>query len=392
MLEDKQEYFEIISCAFTEKKLSNPKKVRENAEKNYRWFKKQKIVPVLYTVLLQEGGFEKCSVFEKIKKEYKKSLFRQTLQESEIKIVKAYFDENEISYMVLKGENIRKLYPKADMRSSMDIDLIVKPIDFERARSILEKLGFLYDKQNNYHASLKKKPMVNIELHTQMCDSSLVLGFENKFNVWQRAKKKNENTFEHELSKEDLYIYMLAHFAQHMVSSGAGVRCVMDLYLLVLKYSSEFNNEYLTAQLELFSFSQLAYACFDAGKVIFGKNVAPSEKTEEFLDYIVENGYNGTNENVTTLRIIEAGGKKNEIKKQLFPSRNEMKKQFPILEKQGWMLWICYLLRGLKKITKFFVFSSRLKKINKTKTETINKTAELYTYLGLEVCKGESKK
>lgn len=389
MKNNKQVVFDIILSAFTSKK-SRYSDEKCNPEKLYEFFKSQKIVPILYKAALLNKKLFSNEYFAKIKKEYKKSLFRQTLQDGEKKIIEAYFEENEIPYIVLKGDNIRKLYPAEDMRQSMDIDFMVRSVDYAKACEILKNLDFEYESETQYHTSFKKRPMVNVELHTMLCDPKLVVGFEKEFDVWNSAHKKSENSFEYELSNEDLYIYMLAHFAQHMMSSGAGLRCVIDLYLIIQKYGSEFDNDYLNERLNRFGFSKLAYACFEAGQIIFLKKTCENEQQVRFIDYLFDCGYTGTNENVRVLRIIEAGGKKSEIRRKTLPGRDAMQRQYPIIKKYKFLLPFCHALRIIKKSGKVFSFAQRIKTISKTNEEKIKKTNELYDYLGLEVYKGDS--
>ena len=60
------------------------------------------------------------------------------------------FEQNGIVYMPLKGCNIKKLYPKPELRSMGDVDILIHPEDHERIHSVMEEQGFQYIREDDH--------------------------------------------------------------------------------------------------------------------------------------------------------------------------------------------------------------------------------------------------
>ena len=59
----------------------------------------------------------------------------------ELQQLSKLFDEAKISFLPLKGSVLRDYYPEPWMRSSCDIDVLVKPEDFDRALTLFVQGG-----------------------------------------------------------------------------------------------------------------------------------------------------------------------------------------------------------------------------------------------------------
>ena len=75
------------------------------------------------------------------------------------------FNELHIPMIVLKGCTSAMYYPVPEYRTMGDIDLIVNPKDFERARIALEEMGYSRETFNEVREILFKKQGVIVELH-----------------------------------------------------------------------------------------------------------------------------------------------------------------------------------------------------------------------------------
>ena len=85
------------------------------------------------------------------------------------------FHELNIPMVVLKGCTSAMYYPVPEYRTMGDIDIIVNPTDFERARIALEEMGYSRETFNEVRVILFKKRGVIVELHRRfatMNDSS----------------------------------------------------------------------------------------------------------------------------------------------------------------------------------------------------------------------------
>lgn len=376
----KKQFFDVLNKALMNVKCEHI--LDYDLKRLYGEFKKQNLICIFYRALVQNEISRETEYFKKTEKEYKKFLLKKALQENEINLIKAAFEENEIKFCILKGDSIAELYPLSDMRQSCDIDLLIGGADLPSAEDVLNKFGFEFDSSAVHHLVFKKKPLVTVELHTMLVPSGILEGFEKKFNVWERLVPLKKYKFEYEFKKEDLYIYMLAHFAAHLASSGGGIRYVLDLWLFIKKYSACLDNDYVENMLEEFKMQKLASGVFEAGNVMFGGKNSGENAVNDFIDYMFESGIVGNLENFHVVS-MRKGGRKNEIMHQIFPKAEKMKKAYPILEKHGWLLPFIYVWRGVKNTKNITKFKKKIEYIERIPQETIGKTDSIYKYLGL---------
>ena len=93
---------------------------------------------------------ENNSISEKYRKKFQQqenlAIYRYTCQELALEEIRTVFEQQEILFLPLKGAVIRGSYPEAWMRTSSDIDILIREEDYEKAKEFLtEKCGFLYE-------------------------------------------------------------------------------------------------------------------------------------------------------------------------------------------------------------------------------------------------------
>ena len=126
-------------------------------------------------------------VLSKFKDVYSKLTFIEAKQEIYSTMVYSAFEDNEVSFLPVKGILIKKLYPVENYRSSGDIDILIKNSDFEKSCKVLESLGYKTfekpNKGNDYHISYEKNS-VHIELHSSLApkDSNFYDYFNKSFH------------------------------------------------------------------------------------------------------------------------------------------------------------------------------------------------------------------
>lgn len=75
------------------------------------------------------------------------------------------FDQASVPYIPLKGSVIRPYYPQESMRTSCDIDILVKEENLEAAIDALGQKGFKCGDKNYHDVSLFSEANVHLELH-----------------------------------------------------------------------------------------------------------------------------------------------------------------------------------------------------------------------------------
>ncbi len=293
---------------------------------------------------------EECRIFSdeltlKLKKSYQAAMLREMSQQAEIEKIRKEFAENGISFMLLKGSHLKALYPKPEMRFMVDMDVLVRKADVEKAREILISHGLRQSMNNGKDIVLLKEPFLTVELHNTLFMEDYYM-YDYFLGVWDRAEKVSD--FEYKMSDADLYIYSLAHLAEHYTTAGACFRPTMDIYLMNKKVNvlnTQEAREYISAELEKLELNSFEENIKKVGLHIFedGQLDGNTELMEKYIVFgpPVKHAAQAAKANKSkSSRIISA----------LFPGLRHMKNIYPILEKLPFLLpfmWIARILKNL---------------------------------------------
>ncbi len=70
------------------------------------------------------------------------SILKETSQLFQVEKVLQEFEKAEIKNLPLKGYHIKSLYPRSDLRTMNDLDILVRKKDFKKVTAVFEKLGY----------------------------------------------------------------------------------------------------------------------------------------------------------------------------------------------------------------------------------------------------------
>ena len=194
---------------------------------------------------------------------------RSEIQMSEYHKLVEYLCGNGVKIIPLKGCVMKELYPSPNFRVMADVDLLYEGVTAKELSGLMEAFGYSTENlEKGVHDTFHKKPCMNIELHRHLMadDSPYKPIFDHLF---ERAVPDEKIPNLYHLTPEDLYLHEIAHAAKHFMGREAHVRHVGDIYVLNQKYASEWNADYIKAQLDtvgLLRFEEkirtLAYAFF----------------------------------------------------------------------------------------------------------------------------------
>jgi hypothetical protein len=155
---------------------------------------------------------------------------------SELSGIVAGFHENAIPVIPLKGPLLaQRIYGDSHLRTSRDLDLLVRATHLRAARSVLAGLGFRTDfHPDDYHESWRRGTTL-VELHHNV-ENPLAFRFDlNAF--WQRAAEVSFNGKRiMQLSPQDELLFLCLHGARHRFER---LSHVLDLALAFEKLSSQ---------------------------------------------------------------------------------------------------------------------------------------------------------
>ena len=94
------------------------------------------------------------------------------------------------------------------------------------------------------------------------------------------------------MSREDFYVYQIAHTAKHYLNGGIGVRHVADIYILQ-KNSGGYDHEYINKQLSEIGIEKFHQIISRLCMIWFG-NEEHDDETRSMEKYILEGALFGT--------------------------------------------------------------------------------------------------
>lgn len=318
------------------------------------------------------------------------NLMRLALFDVEREAIFQKMDEAALARLPLKGLVTCRAYPRPEMRWMCDNDILcgrVEPllrggyvaVDADEAalelRRIMEGLGYEAEgfgagNCDNY----LKPPIFNMEMHRQLAVPE-VDWWKYYQNSWLRARPAREGSLDFELSREDAYVYHIAHMFKHFEASGHGIRGIADQWVLMQAWDSQMDRAYVEAQLRelgMADFEQSLRALAVAvvgkdvcGRVLAGETGALPDGLGQMLAYMLESGTYGTLQNQITNRLrqeaeldLGRGPRMRYMLHRVFPPLKKLQLGYPVLKRHPWLLPAVYAYRI---VVKPFVNGRRLR-------------------------------
>ena len=319
-------------------------------------------------------------ISKKIKTDAMLAVYRETRFTETADRIRELFNGEKIGFILLKGTVIRTLYPQSWMRTSCDVDVLVKEEDVERALKCLTGNGFLTDGKKAYHDYTLRFNEVTVELHFSILENHEQLdGLLSR--VWEYAEKVD--AAEYRETREFFAYHHIAHMAYHVLFGGCGIRTFLDLW--IMRKKRFYDEEKLSELLKKADLTKFYETVRDLTDVWFsGKE--HTELTEKLEDYILSGGVYGTTQNAGAMKIANNNGKVGYYFNLAFLPYRNMCDIYPVLKKHKWLLPFYYVRRAFSKLfcRKSEKRKKNVKTINTVKDENVKKAEELISGLGLK--------
>lgn len=270
--------------------------------------------------------------------------------------IRAVLEGAHIDYVLLKGAYLRALWPAPWMRTSCDIDILIREEDLARASgAITEALGYSIATVGFRDTSLYSPDgNVHLELHFSLRDPaarSAALGA-----AWDYAERVGD-THEYRLRSDFAIFFLLFHLLGHMDGGGGGIRPVVDMAILRREGYDEAGLSALLADCGLSRFAEAVFSLGDAilsGKEIDGVSAA-------LADWLIGGGIYGEMHRralVKRAKGCDGAARRNRrryVFARLFPKRRELALTYPVLARHPWLYPVCIVRRLF-----YLVFGGRL--------------------------------
>ena len=151
------------------------------------------------------------------------------------------FKENDISMVILKGTAAAIYYSNPSQRSMGDIDFLVPPEHFDKAKELLENNGYKVEEDPRYPRHIHVyKDDISFELHRYFSYEGLDIEQYVNYGIQQIELRSVYGKEFPMLPKLVNGLVLLGHVVQHL-KSGLGLRQVIDWMLYV---DRELNDEF----------------------------------------------------------------------------------------------------------------------------------------------------
>ncbi|HZJ78558.1 MAG TPA: nucleotidyltransferase family protein, partial [Clostridia bacterium] len=296
------------------------------------------------------------NVSRQFEKAYKNHVVCDAVQCAEGELIASEFEKMGIAFLFLKGFIIKDYYPRSEMRSMGDIDILFRENDYKKIDDIMQNLGYkgspLYENVYCY----EKSNGVVVEMHNSLTRD----GKDHFANPWERLTLKGSTGNHYEMTNEDFYIYMIMHAFRHYSNKGIGIRSVMDIYVFNKRFKDTLDYEHINKVFNDNGIYNFASKMKALSEFWFGNGKRESG-LQNISDYILSGGTFGSFE-ASFFSDLGSSKQKNitirkfrYIFKKLFPTYLRMCKSYPILRKHKYLLPYMWLVRGLKLL----IFNSK---------------------------------
>lgn len=271
-----------------------------------------------------------AKVKEKFDEQIFTAVYRYENINYELERLKETLEEAKIPFIPLKGSVIRKYYPEPWMRTSCDIDILVKEKDADNAAEYLQtQLQYGVDRKGQHDVSMFTASNVHVELHFKLLDSDFKQ-VKDLIDIWSGDEISLLSDSEYQMSKELFLLYHIYHMAKHFVRGGCGIKPFIDLW--IIKNKVGFDEEKAQKMLQESGLLAFFERSTDLMNVWFeGKE--HSEITQEMENFILQGGVYGTLEQHLAMSQNKKGGKFKHLLSKMFLSYKDMSIYYPSLKK-----------------------------------------------------------
>lgn len=327
------------------------------------------VTHIVGLALINNGLISENLICEQYKSSIYSALYRYENQSYIFEKVCDVLENAKIPYIPLKGAVIREFYPQPWMRIGCDIDILVHEDDVDSASdTIIEKLGYEYKGRGKHDIQILSTENIYVELHFSLLEETASPSMAKVLSdVWKHAKPVQNGKFRYELDDAMFYFYHIAHMAKHIIRGGCGIRPFLDLRII------EKSKNYDTSETEILlkkgKLDDFAKTAKKLSRVWFSGE-EHDRVTLLMEKFIFDGGCFGSKETKMLSQQQKSGGKKKYILSRIFVPYNELKNQYPIIEKHKILTPICEICRV------FSLLFGKKRNFRKNYTNILNSVSE----------------
>ncbi len=303
------------------------------------------------------GALLKTNVDEKylsgIKQLVIGSMSKTLMQVNELKDLIQTFEEHSIISQPMKGSVMKFVYPTPEMREMSDIDILIREEDMEAAADILKQRGYYLEETMEQHDVYIKKPYMCIEVHSALYDRKVDEIQYEYFKDLSKRVLREGHRYTYDFSKEEFYVYMMAHMAKHFAVKGCGIRNLVDIYVYNRKYASEMDRALIERELDACGIRTFVEH-MERLTAIWLEGEDSTIFYDDLFEYMMNSGIYGKGENDIWYRFAQediSGKDSKQLQRWFwFPPLTYMKRHYPWLEKRAYLLIVAWIVRAFRAL------------------------------------------
>lgn len=379
--------FLLVKSALTGERYPLPEGF--DLEQTKRIIRKHQIENLIYYGAVNCGIDPKCERMRELFSITCRYLYIDERQRWELEKLCRAFGENSIDYMPLKGVRMKTLYPRPDMRTMGDADILIRMEQYGKVKPLMQQLGFT-EKLESDHELIWTKPTLYLELHKRVIPS-YNKDYASYFgDGWRLAHACEDIPCCYQMTHEDEFIYLFTHFAKHYRDGGIGIRHLTDLYIY-RKAHPQMDENYLVCELKKLCLDNFYVNVCDTLTARF-EDGTDNERTRMITEVILHSGVYGSEDGHIVAQGVrdKASGKtarqvrRTHWRQLIFLPYEDMCEKYPILKSWKILLpalwvrrWIAALIKKPQNIR------SQQKRMKIMSTERIDNYDQALRDVGL---------
>ena len=351
-MENDRVVFDLIADTICEKSITIEKLSESLLETLWNISRKHDVSHIIAKCIDKLECPTNSAYFAKFKEMQTLAIYRYIRLEYELNSLIDIFERECIDFIPLKGSVLRNYYPEAWLRTSCDIDILVKNEDLDRTVNLLiEKYGYVFKERGLHDISLFSKNKIHLELHFDLTSEDRYTKILS--TVWEECVLAENKSHQYLMSNEMFMFYHLTHMAEHFIHGGCGIRSFIDLWIIRTKMS--YDEGTVLKMCEQVGLEDFYFQTQHLMKVWF-ESEKHTDLSIEIENFIIGAGIYGSMENNIAINQSENKGKIKYIFGRVILPYEKLKRLYPKLEKHKILIpfyqvrrWIYFIFKKNKK-------------------------------------------
>lgn len=275
------------------------------------------------------------------------ALYRYIGMSNAYETVCGLLESEKIPFVPLKGSVMRNWYPEPWMRTSCDMDILVRKEQAKEIAALLqEKLQYVSTGGSSHDIGLKSPGGQLLELHYSTIEDFVSQkSAEIMEHVWQAVTPLTGKQYHSVLPDPLFYYYHMAHMAKHLEHGGCGIRPFLDVWILNHRVPHDtMERNRLLEEGGLLTFAK----CAEKLSEIWFSGLEMDPMSRNLQEFVLSGGNYGGLKNRVAVNQAKQGGKLQNAMSRIFLPYDIMKHYFPILQKHKWLTPLYQVIRWCK--------------------------------------------